>query len=463
MVLLAAAGVVGANLYIQSPGTQARIQRELSKAIQIPLQLTSTTVTPWGSVHVSGVGVPSAGESQLEAKGFDASFRTFPLLHGRFIVRKITLDTPRIFWVQDADGRWKLPAMPESSEAKAAQTPHAPKQKGPKLSVEKITVKNGSIELIDNAKHRVLLANEVSVVYRPEADGSGAGVIDASRISWSDTVAFTGVHSLVSFKDGELVFTELHASLAGGDVRGSITTRTSGKDNPYSAKLEFANADLARISEEANWQPGQSSGIVSGNFEVHGKTGKPKALVGAGHLSIVNGHFKQLALLETIGTILQIPQLSDLRLTAGAANFRIADEKTYIDSLGLETSDVRISAKGSSQWDGKLNLEAQLSATDRLMHRLPTMIAKNFSSPDKEGRRAIAFSIGGKLDKPRTNLVDKVIGREVSNQFQDLVTSIFGNMGRKKKDKKRDDPRPAAATPAPAVPTAPGPDKEKEK
>ncbi len=82
VLALGTALLVGLNLYVQSPGTQARIQTELSKALRLPLQLTNTSVTPWSDLRITGITIPSGGANFLEAASFTARYRLLPLLEG---------------------------------------------------------------------------------------------------------------------------------------------------------------------------------------------------------------------------------------------------------------------------------------------------------------------------------------------------------------------------------------------
>ena len=71
----------------------------------------------------------------------------------------------------------------------------------------------------------------------------------------------------------------------------------------------------------------------------------------------------------------------------------------------------------------------------RWSQRLPGMIRDSFV-PIDGGRRAIDFAITGTTDKPKTNLLDKLIGQKINTQFGDVLGSIFGG------DKKPDDDKP---------------------
>jgi hypothetical protein len=74
--VLGLAGVVliGANLYLQSKGTQARIQQELSHRVGSEVQIKRISLTPWGGLTLSGLTIPQSLPNQpgnfLEARSF---------------------------------------------------------------------------------------------------------------------------------------------------------------------------------------------------------------------------------------------------------------------------------------------------------------------------------------------------------------------------------------------------------
>ncbi len=127
VVALAVALVVGLNLYVQSPGAQARIQEELSKALRLPLKITKTSVTPWSDLKITGISIPSGDANFLEATSFNAHYRLWPLLGGKLVITDMRVDNPKVVWVQNADGKWALPG-PEEAAAVSAEASQRPEK-----------------------------------------------------------------------------------------------------------------------------------------------------------------------------------------------------------------------------------------------------------------------------------------------------------------------------------------------
>jgi hypothetical protein len=149
----------------------------------------------------------------------------------------------------------------------------------------------------------------------------------------------------------------------------------------------------------------------------------------------------------------------------------MAGDKIYIEKLTLNTSDLQLAAKGTARTDKRLNLEAQLSVEEAASQHLPGMIRDNFL-PIEGGRRAIAFTVTGTTDKPKTNLLDKLMGQKENNQLGSLLTNIFGGEKpkqdddktkkddkKKKKDKEKEKAVQTGPTPPASnlVPTTPQP------
>ena len=103
------------NRYVQGPSARLRIQAELSEAIGVPMEITSAHFG-WGGLQLSGVRVPASTGNFLEAPAFTAEYRLLPLLGRRLVVSRMTLESPKILWAQNEEGKWVLPILPKKGE-----------------------------------------------------------------------------------------------------------------------------------------------------------------------------------------------------------------------------------------------------------------------------------------------------------------------------------------------------------
>ena len=113
LLVLAAVVLLGMNLYVQSQGTQARIQRELRHHFDTDIRISRMSVTPWGGLKLSGITIPQMDQSSsvnfLEADSFTLQLRFLSLLSHRLVITDVALNDPKVTWPQNDHGKWRLP------------------------------------------------------------------------------------------------------------------------------------------------------------------------------------------------------------------------------------------------------------------------------------------------------------------------------------------------------------------
>jgi len=494
LVALGVALIVGLNLYIQSPGSQARIQEELSKSLRLPLKLTNVSVSPFGNLHITGITIPNGGANFLEAASFNAQYRLLPILQGKLEITEMSVESPKIIWTQTADKKWKLPAAEQAKEvsaedanlklAKEKQAEAANDQK-PKAEVEKVAaekkskfvvavdrfeVKGGQAELFDNENKHLAVFTDVNMVYTSLTPDHIEGTATIGRLVYADGATFENVSTPFSFVDGAFDLPQIDATFAGGKLQGKYHTHNEGEHSPFKVALNFSRVDLDQLGRQWGADPGQMLGGLSGQVEIHGDYQRKNRYDGVGRVDIRDAQFHQLDLFQNIGQVIGLKELSDLRVRDGHADLRLSGEKVYVDALTLNTADLQLTAHGMARLDKRLNLDAQLSVEEAVAQHLPAMIHDSFT-PIEGGRRAIDFVINGTTDKPKTNLLNKLIGQKIDNQFGNVLNSLFGEKKQeddktrkddkeKKKKKDKDKDKEAPGTPAPAAapePASPAP------
>ncbi|MES2570593.1 MAG: AsmA family protein, partial [Verrucomicrobiota bacterium] len=279
------------NLYVQSPGTQARIQEELSKALKLPLQITNSSFTPWSDLRINGITIPAAQAEHdkfLEAASFSARFRFWPLLRRKLVIYQMRVESPRIAWVQNEEGKWVLPALPKApanAAAKKGEKSKNAKAKGIEVTLDGFKVHGGSVELLDKLQKRVALLSEIEMNYSVITADRLEGTLIVGRLNYADLLFFENVRSPFTYADGELKLPALQALVAGGTLTGSFTLDSEKKNSPFVTALRFEKVDAARLSTEAGWMPGQAAGVLAGALDLHGSSRQVERAEGTGELS----------------------------------------------------------------------------------------------------------------------------------------------------------------------------------
>ena len=491
VIALGAILLVGVNLYVQSKGTQAKIQHELSRRLGTMLEIRSMSVTPWSGLQLSGITIPQTSSTGprhfLEARTFRLRVRFLSLFSRRLVIKEVSLIEPNVVWPQNAEGKWRLPssqatqssgvspkqtASVSQSQAEAkfvekhaapvvtststtlsspaqvtvARRPRTPRTQTPRLAVapevRRVSVKDGNFSFLDRAGG--LLASFTGVDFRTNIRSASALRGDAmvARISLRDRFFLEQLRSPLRYEPDVLELSKISARAANGEINGYFAMQPEAEDSPFMTSVEFRNVLADQIVENAGGPKGMVKGELEGSFQASGKTADPNALVGSGEIFLRDGRVQQYSLLVLLGQILQIEELQELHLEQAEAKYHLSPGLVTIDELILRSPNIRLTASGTVAFDGELKLDSRLAINDRIRGQLFKAIRANFQPIDEPGYAAIDFHVGGTIDRPSTNLMDRLVGHNLSSMLNSL---LGGKKDRSKKKKQIEEAVPARA------------------
>jgi len=500
LIGLGAIVLLGVNLYVQSQGAQGKIQQELTRSLGVPLKIRSMSVTPWGGLELSGITIPqtvSVGPKDfLKARTFRLRVRFVSLFSRRLVIKEVSLVAPKVMWPQNAEGKWRLPnAQPARAETVStnrapaipqaeagievaktttspvvanagpavttpASVPSSPKAtvkdeppgREPKLAVapevRRVTVKDGDFTFLDQTGR--LVASFTGVDFRTNIRSAQAlrGDAKVTRVSLSDRFFLDQLRSPIRYEPDVLELSKISARVAEGEVNGYFAMQPETEDSPFTTSVKFHDVLADQLVENAGGAKGMVKGKLEGSFQASGKTSDPEALVGQGEISLRDGRVQQYRLLVLLGQILQIEELQELHLEQAEAKYHLRPGLITIDELVLRSPNIRLTSSGTVAFDGTLQLNSQLAINDRIRGQLFKAIRDNFHRIDDPGYSAIEFQVGGTIEKPSTNLVEQVVGRDISS----MLNSFFGGKKDRPKKKKKAVEDAMTAVPSPSLP-----------
>lgn len=491
LIALGAVLLLGVNLYVQSQGTQAKIQQELTRSLGVPLKIRSMSVTPWGGLELSGITIPQTSSVSpkhfLQAKTFRLRVRFLSLFSQRLVIKEVSLINPSVVWPQDGEGKWRLPSAQAagSHDVSITQGPTIPQpaaeiesvptnassavsatatvasstavtakdqRREPRRTVapevRRVSVKNGDFTFLDQAGR--LVASFTGVDFRTNIRSAQAlyGDTKVGRISLRDRFFLDQLRSPLRYEPDVLELSKISARVAEGEVNGYFAIQPEAEDAPFTTSVNFRDVLADQIVEHAGGPKGMVKGKLEGNFQASGKTGDMDALTGKGEIFLREGRVEQYRLLVLLGQILQIEELEELHLEQAEAKYHLSPGLVTIDELTLRSPNIRLTASGTVAFDGALQLNSQLAINDRIRGQLFRAIRDNFHPIDDPGYSAIEFQVGGTVDRPSTNLVERVVGRDISS----MLNSFFGGKKDRPKKKKKQVEDAITAAPSPAVP-----------
>jgi hypothetical protein len=493
LIGLGAVGLLGVNLYVQSQGAQGKIQQELTRSLGVPLKIRSMSVTPWGGLELSGITIPqsvSVGPKDfLKARTFRLRVRFLSLFSRRLVIKEVSLVAPRVVWPQNKEGKWRLPnaraareetvstneapAIPQAkagtafvqTNTTAAVTNSATVPSLPKVTVKdaslgdesklavapevrRVTVKDGDFTFLDQTGK--LIASFMGVDFRTNIRSAQAlrGDAKVTRVSLQDRFFLDQLRSPIRYEPDVLELSKISARVAQGEVNGYFAMQPETEDSPFTTSVNFHDVLADELVENAGGAKGMVKGKLQGSFQASGKIGDPEALVGQGEISLRDGRVQQYRLLVLLGQILQIEELQELHLEQAEAKYHLRPGLVTIDELVLRSPNIRLSSSGTVALDGALQLNSQLAINDRIRGQLFKAIRDNFHRIDDPGYSAIEFQVGGTVERPSTNLVEQVVGRDISS----MLNSFFGGKKDRQKKKKRAIENAITAIPSPSLP-----------
>lgn len=460
--------LIGANLYVQSRGTQARIEQELSQRLHTPVRIRSIAVTPWGGLSLSGLTIPQAtappGGNFLEARAFQVRLKFAALLAKKITIKEVVLVDPTVVWLQARDGKWRLPGavLEETASVAAEETTEATESPNDKPSatpdeaaaqptertatsstpppskpiVQHISIKRGDFSFLNRSGTALAKFAGVNVRSTIDDDSTLHGQATAERVDLRDRFELTELRTPIRYAPAQLELPKISARAAGGELSGNFLIEPQSPNSPFDFSIKFRSLDADQLVRQAGGPAGTIQGKLGGAFAAKGRASDQSALKGAGEFSLRDGQLRQYSLLVALGQILQIEELTQLHLDQADAKYHVDLDVITVDEIVLRSPNLRLTANGTVDFDGKLHLNAQLAINDKIREQLFKPMRANFQPLNEAGMSAVDFQITGTLERPKTNLVEKVVGRDIKD-LGDVVRGFLGGNKSEKPKKKR--------------------------
>ena len=487
-----ATALLAVNLYVQSHATQARIQQELSQRLGTTLRIQRISVTPWWGLKLTGITMPQDDDSLpgnfLQAKTFRLRIQLGSLFAQRLVIKEISLIGPKVVWAQNAAGKWRLPsslpteadeAMADGPPAGAEPLPLQPPPPPPRVAsapagetesdeaapftpeIRRVKLTDGSFRFLDSQKKPV--ATFEGVRFRSDFRNATElrGNAHIEKTSLRDRFFLEALQSPLIYGPEELDLSNITARAAGGEITGRFHMRPADAESPFTVEVKFENLEVDTIVSDAGGPAGMVEGRLEGHLKATGKTADRNALSGVGEIHLRDGQVRQYSLLVALGQLLQIDELSRLQFDEAQVKYHITPGLVTIDELVLSSSNIRLSAVGTITFDGELRLNSQLAINDNIRRQLFRPIRERFQPTEPPGFAAVSFEVDGTVARPKTNLMEKVVGAELRDLGGVINSLLGGRRDRKKNRQKIEVAAPAAAAPAgaeqPATPAEPPP------
>ena len=336
------------------------------------------------------------------------------LLHRRVVIKELVLDTPVIHLVSDPDGPWNF----ENARQGAIG------QIFPLAPIAKVKIKNGTVTILNllpsDAPGPVLFeahgisseladVNVEAILDPGSSSVDGQGALGAGRLRFG-TIHVTNVNAKLKLEHRQVVFSGVTAELYGGNVKGDLVLKLSGKPASFATKVEVHGIEMAHLLADFGSALGLMTGKMAGDLTLIGEmehSARPLAgLRGVGHVTVRDGQVPSLRLNENLMRLMHFNDLgpakddpssfnmisTDLEL----AKLRITSRTIDIDGYGVDvdgSGSVSVSGSDELDYSGVAKITSKQGFFTNTFARLSgaTLV---------DGKLTFPFRISGTIENP---------------------------------------------------------------
>jgi hypothetical protein len=461
-------GLLGINLYVQSPGTQVRLREIVSENLGYPVSVFRISFTPWNGFHLQDVVIqdPSANYPLLKAEDLWIQCNYLPLLRRKLIVRQVFLSGAEIRIPPTA----RLDAEAETDEPPAAESVSRGGSKNASPSIAKSDTAGSRPKNTVSAENRIpgnlwveirkfkmrhgtiyfLGAKGIPTATLRDIEGSVQshkneylGKVRIASAVLADSINAEEISSPVKCSNGALDLENITAQISGGEIHGNFHADLTNSDLPYRLHFQVTGVNINEIVSRAGGILDRAHGILQGSFQLAGCIRDPSLASGDGSLEIKMAYLDQYPVLKALGRWTQIDELQRLDLERALSKFSVVGQDIKVDSVQLISKNCEVNLWGTVESAQKLDLNGRLTVSQFLSQKIPNELEENFSKSKDGESRYLDFQITGSVLKPQTDLVDRIIGDK---------TKLLKKLFRTEHKEKRHDQIPTgseqAATPS---------------
>jgi len=209
----------------------------------------------------------------------------------------------------------------------------------------------------------------------------------------------------------------------------------------FESWMSVQNVSVKNLSEEAGIDGGGKRGKLFANGTLDGTVGLASSYEGYVSASLVEARLEPLDVIRQLGELLRVDELKMLDLKQADANLTIREGKVLVDKISIASNNFIMDASGETGFDGALRLGARFHVNEKMRKESRGLIGSNFEPSEIDGYTHMPFRISGTLARPKTDLLDKLVGARIGQDIGGLINSFLRPpQGQKKKKSTQPDP-----------------------
>lgn len=475
VLILLAVLILFVNIYLQSGSVQDRMRAAISRAAGVPVKIEHSSFTPWSGFTFSGLSVLQQGHSkvpELSISSLRVRVHLLSLLQREIEVKEVVFLNPVLISTPTSSGRWPIakfatvappapavlslsvpdvgPVLLSPPAVKPPLTSAAPESVSevsqirthPEVQVDAVKVRNGKAIFYDAMGQPLLEFENLSMESHVAKDRSLTGKICIEKITLAGFFHPSHLTARFEWSGGKLVVSDVVADWAGGSIFARLAV-TPEPVPSFESWMAVQNVSVKNLSEEAGIDGGGKRGKLFANGTLDGTVGLASSYEGYVSASLVEARLEPLDVIRQLGELLRVDELKMLDLKQADANLTIREGKVLVDKISIASNNFIMDASGETGFDGALRLGARFHVNGKMRKESRGLIGSNFEPSEIDGYTHMPFRISGTLARPKTDLLDKLVGARIGQDIGGLINSFLRPpQGQKKK--KSTQPVPVA-------------------
>ncbi len=445
LLILWAAAVLFVNIYLQSGAVQTRLRDTISREVGAPAQIRQTYYTPWSGMTISGLTIPGPTGFKfpiLEVQEIHLRLDLFALAQGRLVITNLSFISPTLAIRQTerqaeppepvpANESPVLTALPSDHlpgdasglvQTQLPSSPLKPRQQMPPAQIESFLVQNGRAAFFNTNGKKILQIEGVFVSAGHDVKKQFKGSYRIARAALWDSINARDFSGKFEWDSGHLSLPDIQATLADGPLTGQLEWLP---DNSFGFTGQVANASLQKLIADSGVNANGAQGSLNAKIALEGMAGKPESFHGTAEVNLLEARMEPIELIRQLGELLRVDELRMLALKNAEAVFSIRDSRVTVEELQLTSENLMIDATGTAGFNGDLDMNARLHVNDKLRKETRGLLGKNFQPSETEGYTHMPFSITGSLDRPKSDLLDKMVGLRIGQDVGGLLKNLL--------------------------------------
>jgi len=212
------------------------------------------------------------------------------------------------------------------------------------------------------------------------------------------------------------------AASFGGNISGAYLMDGTG---PSVLDLNAKGLDVAQVTAATS---SGSSAKLTGALDLQSKwrgaeSGDPN---GEGDAQLSNGKLQGVKILQDVGSILRINELTAPIITKAQTHFVVRNRVTTFNGLQLDSPLFQITGNGTVGFNGALNADLVLILGRDVMGKLPKEFANSFVQK-QDGAGSISFRVTGTTSDPKTDLPARLLmqNTQIKNEINKALNKFF--------------------------------------